>query len=97
MNANIEEVRAFWDANPCGNTLSEARERKAFFDEHERARYSLEPHIPQVARFADYKGRDVLEIGCGIGCDGLQFGRAGARYTGVDLTAAAVSITAERF
>jgi ubiquinone/menaquinone biosynthesis C-methylase UbiE len=95
--AQIEDVRTFWNANPCGSTLSEKADRKAYFDEHERLRYTLEPHIPKVAQFTAYRDRDVLEIGCGIGCDGLQFARNGARYVGVDLTPAAAAMTRERF
>ena len=96
MTEQIDDVRLFWDANPCGSTLSDLVERRAYFDDHERMRYSLEPHIPEVARFAAYSGKDVLEIGCGIGCDGLQFARADARYVGVDLTPNGAGITKER-
>ena len=39
----------------------------------------------------------VLEIGCGIGTDGAQFARAGADYTGIDLTQAAIDLARERF
>ena len=39
----------------------------------------------------------VLEIGCGLGTDGARFARAGAQYTGVDLTEAAVALARRRF
>jgi ubiquinone/menaquinone biosynthesis C-methylase UbiE len=39
----------------------------------------------------------VLEIGCGLGTDGAQFARAGAIYTGVDLTEAAIELARRRF
>src|SRR6185503_19479033 len=39
----------------------------------------------------------VLEIGCGLGTDGAQFAEAGADYTGVDLTEAAVDLARKRF
>jgi SAM-dependent methyltransferase len=39
----------------------------------------------------------VLEIGCGLGTDGAQFARAGANYTGIDLTDAAIDLARRRF
>lgn len=93
----IDDVRAFWDSNPCGHQLSQEDERRAYFAELERKRYALEWHIPVVARFGEHRDRDVLEIGCGMGSDAIQFGRAGARYTGVDLTPAGIETTRERF
>ena len=50
-----------------------------------------------MARFEQWAGKDVLEAGCGIGTDGLQFARAGARYTGVDLSETAVAMARRRF
>jgi ubiquinone/menaquinone biosynthesis C-methylase UbiE len=47
--------------------------------------------------FAEQKGKKVLEIGCGNGADGVMFAQAGAEYTGVDLTEAAVEATRIHF
>lgn len=68
-----------------------------FFAAVERHRYSLEPAIPQKARFGDWDGRDVLEAGCGIATDGINFARHGANYTGVDFSDSAVSLAQRRF
>jgi SAM-dependent methyltransferase len=70
---------------------------EAFFREVESERYALEPAIPEIARFPDWSDKDVLEAGCGIATDGLQFARAGARYTGVDLSETALDLARPRF
>ena len=97
MMVTIEEVRKFWDANPCGAKLSELKDRKCWFEEIEARRYQLVPHILDIARFSEFRGRDVLEIGCGVGTDGMQFARNGARYVATDLAPQSVAITQERF
>jgi ubiquinone/menaquinone biosynthesis C-methylase UbiE len=50
-----------------------------------------------VAKFDSFRGKDVLEIGCGVGTDGIEFARNGANYVGVDLTPNSVELTRERF
>jgi SAM-dependent methyltransferase len=50
-------------------------------------RYSLYPFIEPFVQFDSWKGRDVLEIGCGQGADLSRFAAAGARTVGCDLTA----------
>lgn len=93
-----ERVRAFWQANPCGTKFSDAEPgTRLFYERVEEHRYSKEWHIPAAADFAAARGLRVLEIGCGLGTDGAQFARAGADYTGVDLTDAAVSLARRRF
>lgn len=47
--------------------------------------------------FPHMKGRRVLEIGCGQGSHAELFARAGAQYTGVDITTVAVRRTLKRF
>jgi SAM-dependent methyltransferase len=91
----IGAVRNFWEQNPCGNETSTSSDRLAYFTEVEQHRYGIAPFIPKVARFADYRGKRVLEIGCGMGTDGSQFARGGADYVGVDLTEAAAGLARE--
>ena len=93
-----ERVRAFWQAHPCGTKFSDAETGTCeFFDRVEQHRYEKEWHIPQAADFASARGLRVLEIGCGMGTDGAQFAKAGAIYTGVDLTEAAIDLARQRF
>jgi ubiquinone/menaquinone biosynthesis C-methylase UbiE len=93
------QVRDFWNENPCGAKFTTDVEfgSRDFFDRVEEHRYQTEWHIREVAQFDRWRGHDVLEIGCGLGTDAVQFARAGARYTGVDLTPRAVEIVRSRF
>jgi SAM-dependent methyltransferase len=93
-----ERVRAFWQEHPCGTKFSDAEVgSRSFYEAVEEHRYRTEWHIPEAAGFDNAKGLRVLEIGCGLGTDGARFARAGAVYTGVDLTEAAVSLARRRF
>lgn len=90
-------MQAFWDANPCGSQLSNAGDRVRYFADIETRRYAHEPHIPAVAKFNDFKGKRVLEIGTGIGTDALQFAKGGANHIGIDLTFAGPRLAQEQF
>jgi ubiquinone/menaquinone biosynthesis C-methylase UbiE len=93
-----ERVRAFWQEHPCGTKFADAEVgSRAFFEAVEEHRYRTEWHIPEAAGFDKAKGLRVLEVGCGLGTDGARFARAGAVYTGVDLTEAAVGLARRRF
>ena len=98
-NATLKErVRAFWQENPCGTKFADAPPgSRKFYELVEDHRYKKEWHIPAAAGFAQSSNLDVLEIGCGLGTDGAQFAKAGARYTGIDLTNAAISLAKRRF
>jgi SAM-dependent methyltransferase len=93
-----ERVRAFWQANPCGVKFADAAPgTRHFYELVEAHRYTKEWHIPVAADFQSARGLKVLEIGCGLGTDGAQFAEAGADYTGVDLTEAAVELARKGF
>lgn len=62
----------------------------------EEERYSTYPWLYQAAEFKKHAGEDVLEIGCGTGCDLLQFAKHGARAVGVDITPEHLRLAAER-
>ncbi|MBV9466638.1 MAG: class I SAM-dependent methyltransferase, partial [Solirubrobacterales bacterium] len=86
-----QSVRDYWEAEPCGSHRASAEPgTTSYFEQVERARYELEPFIPEFAQFEHWRGRDVLEVGVGMGTDFVRFARAGARLRGIDLTQAAV-------
>jgi ubiquinone/menaquinone biosynthesis C-methylase UbiE len=98
MTTNLDEVRNFWDAHPCQSSLSRAEDRIQYFQEISNRRYGgREWHVPIVASFSSFQGKDVLEIGCGIATDGLEFAKNGANYVGVDLTPHSIDLARERF
>ncbi len=85
-----DEVQDFWNAEPCGSRYLEGAENFEAFDAHARSRYALEPHISQFAKFSLARGLRVLEIGVGMGADYLEWLRAGADATGIDLSAISI-------
>jgi SAM-dependent methyltransferase len=62
----------------------------------EEERYGLYPWLPETAEFSEHQGEHVLEVGCGTGCDLLQFAKHGADAVGVDITPAHLELARHR-
>jgi ubiquinone/menaquinone biosynthesis C-methylase UbiE len=93
----INKVKEYWDNQPCNINHSKKKFlTKDYFNEIKKKRYFIESHIPKFANFKKYKNKNVLEIGCGIGTDGVQFIKNGANYTGVDLSKNSLNIFRKR-
>jgi len=96
-DVEIQSVRDYWNRRPCNIRHSTAEiGTKEYFDQVEARKYLVEPHIPAFAGFANWKGKKVLEIGCGIGTDTINFARAGAEVTAVDLSSKSLKLAAKR-
>lgn len=91
-------VRRFWDGKPCGVKNTDAAPGTAeFYRAVEAHRYDEEFHIPEVAEFTAHAGERMLEIGGGLGTDGRQFARHGARYVDCDLSRTSLDLARRGF
>lgn len=91
-----QRARDQWTEDPCGAAYGREHEfgTRDFFDAIERHRYGeYAPWMPEVMGFDQFAGTRLLEIGCGMGTDLLQFARGGTSVTGVDLTPRSIEIT----
>jgi len=97
MNVS-EQVREYWNQRPCNIRHSpKPVGTREYFDEVEARKYLVEPHIPGFAQFERWKGKKVLEIGCGIGTDSVNYARAGVNLTAIDLSEKSLEICKKRF
>jgi 2-polyprenyl-3-methyl-5-hydroxy-6-metoxy-1,4-benzoquinol methylase len=93
----IDRVQNYWDARPCNIRHStEPVGTREYFDQVEARKYRVEPHIPAFAEFERWRGKRVLEIGCGIGTDTVNFARHGAQVASVDLSEKSVELARQR-
>jgi SAM-dependent methyltransferase len=93
-----EQVRDYWNhhihdleitRHPVGSP--------GFFADLERYHFEKLHHLPRLVDFNGYRGKRVLEVGCGAGTDLVRFARSGAAVTGVDLSSSAVALARQNF
>jgi SAM-dependent methyltransferase len=99
MTKSLEQrIRDYWNNQPCNVRHSKnAPGSLEFFQDVSARRYRVEPHIPEFAGFYLWQGRQVLEIGPGIGSDAAEFARNGADYYGIDYSDESVKLAQQRF
>lgn len=89
-------VRSYWDTRTCGTSFAASSiMSRAYFDEIAEHRYRMEPQVFSFAQFTRFHSKKVLEVGVGAGADLVQWARAGAMVSGVDLTPSAVQHASE--
>ena len=81
-----ERVRAYWNQKPCDSeTSGEEPWSREYFQDIERKRYELQPHIPEILSRIDWRGKRVLEVGAGMGTDARNIIGRGGIYTGINV------------
>lgn len=94
----LKQVEEFWNANLCGNHFIKAKfPSPDFFEQYRIFRYKKTHHLDVYVDWKSALGKDVLEIGLGIGADGTRWAQHAKSYTGVDLTSEAVKATQKHF
>jgi SAM-dependent methyltransferase len=98
MTVTIEDVKKFWNDRPC-NVRHSSKEigTKEYFNEVEKKKFFVEPHILKFTYFPSCEGKKVLEIGCGLATVGANFAFHGADYTGVELSEESLELAKKRF
>lgn len=93
-----ESVKSYWEKTPCGSgdVASIPEGSLEFFETVERQRYGGDDFMFDVVGFDQWKGKRILEVGCGLGTDLLQFARGGAEVYGIDLTEKGAMLTRKR-
>jgi SAM-dependent methyltransferase len=92
------DVRTYWNhhihdleitTHPVGTP--------GFFADLDQYHFEKLHHLLRLVDFAAYRGKRVLDVGCGAGTDLARFARGGAIVTGVDLSAAAIELARANF
>jgi ubiquinone/menaquinone biosynthesis C-methylase UbiE len=101
---SVDEVRTYWERHPHGTQFVGKSEiavgSKEFFD-HIRPNMDcyrfpyIKARIEREGR--RLKGKHLLEIGCGLGFDAIEFMKRGVRVTATDLTPANVELARQHF
>jgi SAM-dependent methyltransferase len=96
---NEEEIQEFWNAHPCGEEQvgGMSQDLEKFFEHYDQFRYTQHRHLLTCLDAIDFKRKQVLEIGLGLGADSEQIIRRGAHWSGVDLTPESVDRVSRRF
>lgn len=96
--ATIDDVRTYWEhhihdlditRHPVGS--------RGFFDDLDQYHFEKLHHLLRLVDFNAYKGKSVLEVGCGAAIDLARFAKGGAVATGVDLTNSAIALARANF
>ena len=96
--ATTEQVRTYWEQHihdleitkhPVGS--------RGFFDDLDQYHFEKLHHLLRLVDFDGWRGKQVLEVGCGAGVDLARFARGGADVTGVDVAASAIALARANF
>jgi 2-polyprenyl-3-methyl-5-hydroxy-6-metoxy-1,4-benzoquinol methylase len=94
----INKIKNYWNQQPCNikHSLSPVGTEQ-YWNEVSERRFFVEPHLRDFANFHLWRGRRILEIGCGIGSDAVEFAKHGAEYVGIDISSESISLCQQRF
>ena len=99
-SADKDEVQKQWDNDPCGShyvTKPDSHTLEWFLEAERYRHQEYAPWMPEVMEFNRWDGREVLEIGAGMGTDLAQFARNGATVTDFDLSAGHLALAEKNF
>jgi len=95
---SIDAVARYWNGRIHDLEMTERPVGSCeFFDELDEYRFDKLRYLPRLVDFNAYRGRTLLEVGCGIGTDLVRFAKGGAIVTGIDLSRTAIDLARTNF
>lgn len=89
----IETIRTYWNERIHDLEMTEHPVGSPeFFADLDDYRFDKLRYLPRLVPFDRFKGRRLLEVGCGIGTDLVRFAKGGAQVTGIDLAERSVEL-----
>jgi SAM-dependent methyltransferase len=91
-------VRDYWNRHIHDLDIStSAPGSREFFADLDQYHFEKLHHLPRLIDFAAYRGKRVLDVGCGAGTDLARFAKGGAIAAGVDLSSSAIALAKQNF
>ncbi|HSK10731.1 MAG TPA: class I SAM-dependent methyltransferase [Vicinamibacterales bacterium] len=88
-----DAVRQYWNTRIHDLEISQHPPGSpGFFADLDEYHFDKLHHLLRLVDFEGYRGRRVLDVGCGAGVDLVRFARGGAVATGVDIAPAAIDL-----
>src|SRR3954465_15518457 len=91
-------VRAYWNDHIHDLEISRHQPgTREFFADLDQYHFEKLHHLPRLIDFAAYRGKRVLDVGCGAGADLARFVKHGAIGAGVDVSSSAIVLARQNF
>lgn len=93
MAQSIKRVERYWDAYAAGLQVPGAAwGSKEFFADIKSQHDQVYASANEILNLTNLRGRSLLELGCGIGLDTVEFARHGAEVTAIDLSPSCITL-----
>jgi SAM-dependent methyltransferase len=93
-----DSIREYWTENLHDMAIvRHSVGDKQFFDDLDEYHFDKQRHLAKVLDYTKYRGKDVLDLGCGVGVDLVRFAQAGAVATGVDISERVIHLAKKNF
>jgi SAM-dependent methyltransferase len=94
MSGGNTRVREYWNAHIHDLEIStHAPGTREFFEDLDAYHFEKLHHLLRLVDFSAWRGKDVLDLGCGAGVEVVRFAATGARVVGVDISSSAIALT----
>ena len=94
----IDAIAAYWNERIHDLEMTDQPVGTlGFFDDLDEYRFDKLRYLPQLVDFGGYRGKRLLEVGCGIGTDLVRFARGGVEVSAVDLAQRSIALAEANF